>query len=167
MFVHLCLCVCNKFLGLCLVKIGMLFPWWGHQGGWAQWGQHKGFSRKIKQIWKGLSELCHTGTFMARAYSTLVVLVLFPVNNEYHLINKLFNQIINQLIVWIYLCKWLGNLVTTHDADPGWWSSKIRKNPLTKYLNTPLRAFGNKKLKDVAQFLQIFHLDFVVRCTGD
>ena len=31
--------------------------------------------RKIKQIREGYAELCHTGTFIARAYSTVVFLV--------------------------------------------------------------------------------------------
>ena len=66
--------VCNKFLGLWLVKILMRFP---RGGGWAWGGQHKCCSRKIKQMREGWAELCHTGTFTARAYSTLLVLVCF------------------------------------------------------------------------------------------
>ena len=54
---------CNKFIGLWLVKIEILFPWGGYRGGWG-W-----------QIREGWVKLCHTGTFVARAYSNVVVLV--------------------------------------------------------------------------------------------
>ena len=37
--------------------------------------EHAAYSRKMKQIRGGRAELCHTGTFMAQAYWTVVILV--------------------------------------------------------------------------------------------